>query len=307
MDNVRKYVSLQERVAQAEQIARENGGLLPRFSVLMEHWPALAQAIARGKVAFSHIPREPNLHRKLEDHVRAAEEIAQKNNGLLPSYSDLLQMDRRLAEVVRDRPEAFKHILRARTIHQQKLRADRVAEAERLAEAAGGVLECTAEFQRQHNALVMYMRRHPDAFAHIPRRRRTTRVLEQHVRDAEALAASRGGSLPAPGALRKINTPLNEAIRRHRAAFAHIPREGNTRLRGDDLIAYVTVAEDLARQNGGILPHAGALRKLNNNLLSTIYRHPEMFAHIPHEVRDSRGNVVEIRNSKSTEEKGTES
>ena len=297
MDTTRKYVSLEERVTQAERIAQENGGLLPRYTRLMHVDPSLAQATLRRPAAFAHIPREANVNRKISDHVQIAEQIAKANGGLLPSYTDLIVLDRRLAGMLRDRPDAFDHIPRAKTVCQQKLLAERVAEAERLARENDGALGCTGAFQRQHNALVLHMRRNPEAFAHIPRKQRQHIPLAEHIAHAERLAAAQpDGRLPARSTLRRDLPSLSEAIRKHRVAFAHIPQVGKRRIDRDEVGIYVQVAERLAAENGGFLPHAGRLRKLNPNVQSTLYRHPELFQHIPQEVRGRNGDLIIVRN-----------
>jgi hypothetical protein len=294
MGQTRKYESLTERVAQAENLAAANGGFLPRFSVLADTEAALAAAIARNKAAFAHIAKEPNHNRTIAEHVKVAEKIAADHDGLLPSYIDLIKIDKRLASVVRDKSEVFAHIPRALAKSQQRLRAQRVAEAEVLAAANDGVLELTAEFQRDHNALVIYIRRHPEAFAHIPRKRRAMRTLAEHVSDAESLAQKNNGKLPATSVLRKDYPALDEAMRRNREAFAHIDRE---KKRHNNLNFYVQIAEEVAAQNGGALPNSKRLRKSHRALMNTIYRHPNLFSHIPQEVRDSHGDLIEIRNS----------
>lgn len=299
MKTSRQYFSLEQHVKHAEEIAAANNGFLPRFTRLMQLHQALAQATLRKPELFAHIAREPNVNLKLEEHVRTAEELAAANNGKLLSYTDLMAENPRLAGVIRDKPEAFAHLPRAKTFTQQKLTRQRVAEAEALAAANGGVLEITLQFQREHMNLVLHIRRHPEAFAHIARKRRRVSSIADHICEAERMAEENGGKLQCSSALRRVAPTLDEAIRKHRSQFVHIPREGRLRSPRGEFGPYVTQAEQIAEKHGGVLPNAGKLRLINNNLVSTIYRHPELFSHIPQEIRDGAGRLVSIRNPKT--------
>ena len=289
----RHYAPLAHHVKEAEALALLNGGKLPRYRDLVRRYPTLCGAMTRDPDRFAHIPRSTVLG----DQVAKAEAIAAANGGWLPAHTDLLNVDCNLAFAVYKHPDRFDHIPRAWVKRRQKRAAEYVAEAEALAKLNGGCIEITLKFQAAHSALTQFMRRCPETFAHIPRKRRKMRTLEQHVKTAERYADKNGGSLPTRCMIRKTDNSLYIAMGRRPDLFAHIPKDRARERKG--VAFYVTLAEKLAKENGGAIPHFSWLVKngTNNetNLAYVIIRRPECFQHLVQEVRNGHGKLVYLR------------
>jgi hypothetical protein len=283
---------LPDRVKQAEALAEEYEGILPRTSVLKEKNPQLLQAIHRTPAAFAHIPRA-KLHRTPSQWVALAEELAARNGGKLPTNKDLMTENLALSRSIYRYPELFAHIPRAEwTRAKQERMGQYVALAEQLALENGGTLRITREFQDRHNALTCAIRSNPEAFAHIPRFRRRTRSLENHVTIARQLAESNGGSLPPHSVLKRSYPALRTMMQTHPEAFADIPKTSLIKT----LPEYVQQAKDLAAEHGGVLPSGTWLRKNGyENLEATIYRRKDVFAGIQQQVLRAGGRPPGIR------------
>jgi hypothetical protein len=123
------------------------------------------------------------------------------------------------------------------------------------------------------------------------------RTLEQHVKIAERYAAENGGSLPTRCMIRRTDNALYIAMGRRPDLFAHISKDRARERKG--VAFYVTLAERLAKANGGAIPHFSWLVKngTNNetNLAHVIVRRPECFQHLVQEVRNGQGNLVSLR------------
>jgi hypothetical protein len=287
----RRYVHLADQVTQAEQLALEQGGSL-RVTELTVPYPSLVSAIYRHPEAFAHLALlKRSAPGTREKYVQQARELAEANGGSLPAHVDLLRIDPRLSYYITNHSEDFAQFGRGHTAARLERIREAVVVAEFLAAAAGGELYITKEFHAQHNKLVLTMRRYPEYFSHIPRRRRVLVPLADRVKEAEALAAENGGILPHQGIIRREHEALRTAMTKNPQAFAHIERQVCRRTRRD----LVARAEELAAENNGVLPHASALEKLDHSLAITIYRRPALFAHMKREIRNSRRQLVEVR------------
>jgi hypothetical protein len=277
----RTYVRIEERVREAERIAAANGGVLPRQTVLHQTNQALTTAMHRYPERFEHIPTESRVNKSLEEHIKLAERLAAENGNLLPRYKHLREQGHiSLTHMMYRHPDAFAHIPSENHKSKQLRQEHYVQLAERLAKEHGGQLNVTREMQKQHNALVVYMRRRPEAFAHIPRVRRENTSREDHVRHMEQLASQNGGQRPMTSVLRKDHPKLFAALRNYPGSFAHIPAERKKTPASDR----VTRLEQIAADNGGTLPPAHQIRKIDRNLYSFIYRRPDLISHIPQQV-----------------------
>ena len=134
---------------------------------------------------------------------------------------------------------------------RQKSLAQNVALAESLATANDGILPNQGWLETHgYTSLRHTMRKHPQAFRHIPQARKRQRDYEI-IRQAETLAAQFDGILPYPKWLGKNGyLALKQRIHANPAAFAHI-RQAHGRPTGHEL---VIIAVRLAEQHNGILP-----------------------------------------------------
>jgi hypothetical protein len=293
----RTYTPLTEQVKLAQSLAEQRGGSL-RVTEIATEYPSLVAAIYRNPEAFSSV----NLIKRTAPntkafYVRQAEEIARNNGGYLPAHVDLLRDAASLTYYIVNHPKDFEHLQRGHTkARMERIRAA-VAEAEALAAATGGELWVTKDFHAAHNKLVLTMRRYPEYFAHIPRRRREITSLAERVHEAEQLAAANGGTLPHQGVLRRQHEALRSMIIKNPEAFAHIPRQTCRRSTAE----LVKRAEEMAANNGGVLPHASAIEKIDHSLAITLYRRPKLFAHLQREIRSSGGKLLELRGGKPVE------
>jgi hypothetical protein len=287
------YIRLPERVLQAEAIAVDHGGTLPRPTLLKEINPQLAQAVFRHPEAFAHIPRGYIGHRTPEEWVRFAEEIAVKNGGLLPKHKDMVQEYPSLASCMYRLPQIFEHIPRAKWTLAKKARiGDYVQQAEALASQNGGVLHLSRALKTDNNALTCAMRSNPEAFAHIPRFHRETKSLAEHVEFARELTQKFDGKLPPVSLLKRSYPALRTMMQKHPEAFAEFSKLTLT----TTLAQYVEQARNLLDTNGGVLPAGSWMNKHGyKNLESAIYRKPKAFAGMQQELLDARGNRTGLK------------
>ena len=171
--------------------------------------------------------------------------------------------------------------------------------AEELAKQNGGKL-ATAAWLDSHgyNALVQIIHKYPELFAHIPQER-TTRSLEEWVVVAEETARKHSGILPGTGWLRIHGlSGLDSQIRKCPEAFRHIERANACK----SVAQWVSIAEKLAHDNGGALQGTSWLRTHGHRgLAGLLYQQPEVFSHIPQEVRGTRNKLLAIRGGQDGE------
>jgi hypothetical protein len=136
-----------------------------------------------------------------------------------------------------------------------------------------------------HSALDSTMRMYPELFAHIPQDSKRGKTLQDWIVIGEKLA-KKHGRIPSPKWLQQNHyNGLNNSIRRHPEAFAHIPQDHKRQ----SLEEHVATAEGLRRKHGQV-PHARWLITNNySGLYSAIQKHPAAFAHIP---RDKKGRSL---------------
>jgi len=161
-------LSPEDRVPEAEKLAKEHNGVLPNsFWLRQNGYGPLHQAMRGHPTLFSHIPQK-KMWLSAEEWVPKARELAeQSKNKELPTpkwlaengYSGLLA-------AIRANRDLFSHIPQAREEGPQK----HVSTAETLAAAHGGFLPRDKWLREHaHRGLADSVRKHPHLFAHIPK------------------------------------------------------------------------------------------------------------------------------------------
>jgi len=155
--------TLEEQVKIAEQLAKENNGILPYKAWLGKNgYSSLIHAMYECPKSFNHIKQEKMI-KSLEEQVKIAERLSKKNNGILPCGAWLIKNRYSgLNYALRKYPESFSHI------KQEKMRKtleEQVKEAGQLAKENNGILPCGAWLRKNgYNGLNIVIRRHPEAF-----------------------------------------------------------------------------------------------------------------------------------------------
>ena len=199
--------------------------------------------------------------------------MKRKAVGILPNPKWLTRNGYNgLARTMCKHPEAFAHI-------QQEWKGghtleEHVATAERLEKKHGrlpnsGWLEING-----YNGLAQTMRKHPEAFAHIQQEWKGGHTLEEHVATAERLEKEHG-RLPSSRWLQDNgHRNLDDAMRRHPEAFAHIQQEWKG---GHTLEEHVVTAARLERQYGQLPNHEWLVRNGYGGLVYAMRKSPQAF------------------------------
>jgi len=276
----KKGLPAKERIPEAEQLAKDHGGMLPSGSWLKKNGhSALYHAMMRHPKLFAHIPR--SHHRmSIEERIPEAEQLAKDHDGILPhpawlqknGYNTLYCVIKKYPGMFSRIPQERKQVYRVR---------ERVPEAEQLAKDHSGMLPSGTWLKKNgYSALVDAKTRYPKLFSHIPQEYKKGPPAKERVPEAEQLARDHGGVLPTPTWLQKNGyTHIYTAIWRHPHLFAHIPKDSRKGLSPEER---VPEAEQLARKRGGVVPNATWLIANGHRALYyAMMRHPKLFAHIP--------------------------
>jgi superfamily II DNA or RNA helicase len=170
-----------------------------------------------------------------------------------------------------------------------------VSVAEQLTKDNGGKLPLPSWLKKHgYGGLPQVMRKSPELFAHLTQEENKFTSVEEWVRVAEELAAHNGGRLPSKKWLRTNGYRQVLRLVQERPEFlAHIQKEENPHKLAEE---WVVTAEQLAATNGGVLHHLSWLEKNGYiNLSQVLRRRRDLFAHIPQEIRDNRGDLVDVR------------
>lgn len=126
-------------------------------------------------------------------------------------------------------------------------------------------------------ALNHVMRRNPEAFDGMDQDK-LRKTIDDHVRDAERIAARNGGRLRSHAWLRTNGyASLSQFINVRRDRFGHLPQDKLINTIDDN----VAKAESMAKKHGGVLPSKSWLSKHgHHDLVNGIHHHPERFKHI---------------------------
>ena len=215
----RRGRTAEEWMPVAEQLIRDNDGVLPNPHWLYNHCNGLYQMMQKYPSLFGHIPQARKNRRTLAEWMHEAKRL-EKEHGALPGTGWLRTHDYAgLDSAIQKNPMHFAHI--RRNLKRRRL-DDRVREAESLAARSNGLLPNTGWLRKNGCCgLETAMRTYPKAFAHVQRERR--RSTEEWVPVAEQLAAGNKGRLPGAGWLiRHGYDGLYQAKRKCPELFAHL-------------------------------------------------------------------------------------
>jgi hypothetical protein len=272
---------LAERIKDAEAIAKNNGGKLPRVKELHKIDHSLALCIARNPEAFDHIPREFDRQRRPRKPRRSVAQelqvIINNNGGVLPRYSDLRESNPYLAGYTRNHPEVVAGIPVARHTKARAKRIVRaVAKLEKIVAKNGGSYVIDKAFQAKHNSLAMTIRRWPDDFAHVNRvhPHGYYKTVEEHVAYAQDLASTHPkGLLPPVAVLKREHNPLYTMMRKRPEEFARFKK---ARL-NFPAEYYVETAKNLGKKHGKLPGFTWMRNHGYVNVMNTMYRAPHLF------------------------------
>lgn len=275
-----------EWVIIAENIAAKNKeDILPRPTQLRQMGVGgLVSCMWTYPQLFKHIPQEKiSTH---ENWVIFAENLAKINNELLPCYHILQKNGHHgLIHSMKKYPELFKHISRANK--KGRTPEDWVRIAEQEANKNNGILP-HSYWLSSHNlaGLVRAMRLAPELFKHIPQTNKKGRTPEEWVCIAKHEAKKNNGILPHVRWLQKNGLgALTHCMSHYPQLFKHISQEEKIHT----LETWVMIAEDLAKENGGLLQNQEWLRKNGfDRLAHYIRKYPTTFKHIPQKSKRGR-------------------
>ena len=203
----------------AEQLMRNNDGVLPNPHWLYNHFNGLYQMMQKYPSLFDHIPQARKSRRTLAEWLREAKRL-EMEQGVFPGTGWLRTHGYAgLDSAIQRNPMRFARI--RRNLKRCSL-DDRVGEAERLAARSNGSLPNMGWLRKNgYCGLETAMRKYSKAFAHIQRERR--RSTEEWVPVAEQLATENKGRLPGAGWLiRHGYDGLYQAKRKCPELFAHL-------------------------------------------------------------------------------------
>lgn len=217
----------------AEELAKKNGGKLPLFKDLqaMGYWGMIV-AMQRCPGLFKHIelsggrkPKKRVPNKTKEEWIALAEKVAEQNGGVIPCGEKLTEMgyDTLRHKLSGDYAEWFYHIPYE---SRQRSKQEWVAMAEELAAANGGYIpSCKKLVEMGHRRLYDQIKKHPHAFAHLPRQYANRKPKEDWVILAESLAKENDGVIPSRRQLRRLgHGSLSERLAKHPEWFSHLPR-----------------------------------------------------------------------------------
>jgi hypothetical protein len=167
----------EENVKLAEKLSRENGGILPSSEYLVKSKNSgLKSCMLKHPELFKHIKQE-KIFKTPEEHVKTAEQLIKKNNGILPHYAWLKKNDYGdLNHCIKAYPELFKHIKQE---NHSKTPEEHVKIAKKLIKENGGILPKHRWLSKNgYNDLNACMKAHPELFKGIKQKyRKDIRIL----------------------------------------------------------------------------------------------------------------------------------
>ncbi len=272
--------TLEEWVAFAEQLSKENGGTLPSAGYMQKHkLYGLETAMRHNPELFSHL-RKDRERRTIDEHVARANELSAENGGALPSSQWLKDNgEGSLSAMLTRYPKMFSHLKQNR---DKKPLADQVVDAEKLAKEHGGKLPHQKWLlDNGYCGLAQQVKKNPTQFLHIeksvPLKLDHTETLKNHVKDATELV-EKFGYLPCSKWLRDNGyNNLRWATDAHPQYFSHFKREWRG---GKSIEDHLSDAQKLSDAHGGTLPCVNWLiQNGKNGLYAMTQKHPDRFAH----------------------------
>ena len=164
--------SLDEWIEIAEKLAKDNGGKLPSLSWLKTNgYRKLYQCIISNRDTFSHIKRNDNNLKSLDEWIEIAEKLAKDNGGKLPPAKWLRENGhKRLVVYLSLNKKSFSHIDRDFMVNPSKSFEDWLEIAEILAKDNGGKLPPATWLKKNgYYGLVNRIYKKKELFQHILR------------------------------------------------------------------------------------------------------------------------------------------
>jgi len=277
--------SLEENVKLAEKIAEEHNGILPIRAWLYKNgYGGMVQKMEDCPEAFAHI-KQNRFKKTCEDYRKEARIVADEHDGILPSFSWLSHNGlEKLAQYIRKNKDKFKDFKQKKKIRS----LDEWVEYAEGLEQKHGKLPCSAWLRKNNlGGLSISIRSHPARYAHIQQDRKLM-TLDHWVKVAEDLEKEHG-EIPCQRKLRQMKlSGLVSSMRLHPDEYAHIKKEYRG---GNTIHENVILARQVAKENGGILPHYAELQRQKRYGLSLVVRkYPVQFKGIKQYYFDANQN-----------------
>jgi hypothetical protein len=260
--------------------------ILPPISWMIKNgYRRLYHAIRRMPELFEDFEIE-KIYKTIEEHIEIAEYLAKNNNGYLPCASWLMTNGYGcLYRYIKENRGRFSHI------PMEKIGKDVdywVQYAEKLAEENNNILPCNKWLcENNLSSIPFFKSKCPDHFSHLEQEYRGGKDISYWIKEAEQMAKENGGELPLDSELRKEGYGgLVHMLRRYPKKFKHIKRKQNKLKTVEE---NVEIAEQLAKNNNGLLPHLSKLIKDGHGgIAHMLYRHPDKFKHIKRDFKTCR-------------------
>jgi hypothetical protein len=221
-------------------------------------------------------------YKTLEDGVCLAETLAKENGGKLYSF---LELKRRgllwLLSSMNKNPESYAHLEQDRERYSLQ---EGIATALKLSDGNNGKLQTRTWLRTNgYKWLDAQMAANKESYSHIPQERdRMNQKL--HVELVKKLANENGGRIPSVTWLDKNNyQSIIHSIARNPELYKQWKQDKRECLTKDEV---VTLAEKVAKKNGGSLPPRTTLKKMGHKQICwALDRYPEAFKHIGREYK----------------------
>jgi hypothetical protein len=163
-----KIRTIIEHVITAEELAKENNGILPNIGWLLRNdYYGLLHAMRRHPDKFSHI-KQDKKYGNAKRWVIVAQKLARENNGVLPN-SQWLKVNgySKTYSAMKKYPEKFSHIKQKRMTRTPD---EWIIIAEKLAEKNNGILMGPKLLIKNgYSGLVRMINMYPNKFSHVRR------------------------------------------------------------------------------------------------------------------------------------------
>lgn len=198
----KKRNTVEENVKLAEQLENKYGEL-PHFCWLKKHgYNNIAICMNKYPKEFRHIKKSPKKTKSIKENVKLAEELAKKNNGILPNSKWLTNNGHSdINRCLYHHKQYFSHI--KQKSKKGKTPQEWVKIAENLVENNNGELHSSIWLIKNGYAgLVSCKQSHPELFSHFNQKNRL-RTIEEWIEIAKNLAIENKGVLYSQQWLRK--------------------------------------------------------------------------------------------------------
>lgn len=270
----KERTTLGEAIEYAEKLAKDNGGLLPS-GLQGKKLAWLYAQIKNYPDKFAHISKEKVL-RNINDANKAAKELFERF-GKIPNHKWLKDNDLTwLSAWLIKLPNNFEkfgykiNISIKGKIHRTFEEKESIVK--KLIDDNNGVVPSNKWLNTKGYRWVDSHIRNGSKYK-LCKKDKEFKTVDEWVTEAELLAKNNDGILPA---LKRPHM-LNHHIKKYPEKFAHLTIEPKRKIKSVD--EWVLKAEQLAENNGGILP-SGLSGKGLNGLYKRIKKHPNKFAHI---------------------------